>query len=156
MLKINESAPLQITVADQKGKSVSLKDLLGAPVVLYFYPKDDTPGCTREACEFRDYNSELQKLKVQVIGVSADSVVSHQKFSEKYALPFPLWSDPEKKLLEAFGAIGEKSMFGKKYIGIKRMTVALDENGTVIQIWQKVTPSTHAKEVVKFFKNRAL
>ena len=118
-----------IELHDQAGNTVSLQQLLGKPVVLYFYPKDDTPGCTKEACDFRDITPQLQKLGVQVIGVSADSVESHAKFADKYSLSFPLWSDPEKKLLTEFGAIGEKSMFGKKFLGIKRMTFILDEAG---------------------------
>ena len=154
MLQIGEFAPLTIIVQNQVGTEVSLDMLLGKPTVVYFYPKDDTPGCTKEACEFRDYNAELQQLGVQVVGVSADSILSHTKFIEKYVLPFPLWSDPEKKLIQAFGVLVEKSMFGKKYKGILRATFILDENGKVIQIWSKVDPKIHAKEVLDFFINR--
>lgn len=145
-----------IELQDQEGKTVSLQLLIGKPVVLYFYPKDDTPGCTREACEFRDITPQLEKLGVQVVGVSADPVQSHAKFAQKYQLPFPLWSDPEKKLLKQFGAIGEKSMFGKKYIGIKRMTVILDAFGNRIKVWENVNPATHAQEVLAFFESRKL
>lgn len=152
MLQIGESAPLTITVQNQIGEDVSLEDLLGKPVVLYFYPKDDTPGCTKEACEFRDYNEDLEKLGVQVIGVSADSVKSHVKFIDKYQLSFPLWSDPEKKLIEAFGVLVEKSMFGKKYMGIARSTFILDEDGKIIQVWPKVDPRVHAREVLDFLQ----
>jgi peroxiredoxin Q/BCP len=154
MLKINQTAPLDIKVTAQDDSEVSLRDMLGKPVVLYFYPKDNTPGCTKEACSFRDFNTELQELGIQVIGVSADSVKSHNNFFEKHTLNFPLWSDPEKKLLEAFGALGEKSMFGKKYIGIIRSTFALDESGKVIQVWPKVKVANHTQEVIEFFKSR--
>lgn len=145
-----------IELQDQDGKTVSLEMFLGKPVVLYFYPKDDTPGCTREACEFRDITPQLEKMGVQVVGVSADPVKSHAKFAQKYQLSFPLWSDPEKKLLTEFKALGEKSLFGKKYIGILRKTVILDESGKVIKIWEKVDPLTHAQAVLAFFENRKL
>lgn len=154
MLQIGESAPLTITLFNQNGEKASLRDLLGKPVVLYFYPKDDTPGCTKEACEFRDHNEELEKLGVQVVGVSADSVKSHAQFTEKYQLSFPLWSDPEKKLIQAFGVLVEKSMFGKKYMGIARSTFILDENGKIIQVWSKVDPKEHAQEVLEFFTKK--
>lgn len=152
MLELNQPAPLSIQVQDQDGKTVALQDYLGKPVVIYFYPKDDTPGCTKEACSFRDYQSELQKLGVQVIGVSADSAEKHQKFIAKYDLNFPLWSDPNKELIDAFGAVGEKKMFGKTFQGIIRSTFALDENGVVIQVWPKVKPADHAQEIIKFFR----
>ncbi|MBP7842969.1 peroxiredoxin [Candidatus Woesebacteria bacterium] len=141
-----------IELHDQAGNTVSLQQLLGKPVVLYFYPKDDTPGCTKEACDFRDITPQLEKLGVQVIGVSADSVESHAKFAQKHSLPFPLWSDPEKKLLTEFGATTEKSIFGKKFIGVKRMTFVLDKSGKVIKVWENVNPLTHAQEVLDFFK----
>ena len=153
MLEKNQAAPLDIKVFAQDGSEVSLREMLGKPIVLYFYPKDNTPGCTKEACSFRDFNSELQELGIQVIGVSADSVESHKKFTAKHELNFPLWSDPEKKLLKAFGALGEKSMFGKKYIGIIRSTFALDKDGTVIQVWPKVKVANHTQEVLEFFNS---
>ena len=154
MLTVGQKAPIHIEVLDQNEKVVSLKQLLGKPVVLYFYPKDNTPGCTKEACEFRDFTTELQELGVQVIGVSADSSKSHLGFMQKYELPFPLWSDSEKKLMEAFGVLGEKSMFGKKYIGILRTTFAINELGEIMHVWEKVSPSGHAQEVFNFFTNR--
>lgn len=154
MLQIQDTAPLQIVVKNQDNEQVSLQDLIGKPVVIYFYPKDDTPGCTKEACSFRDYQSELKDLGVQVVGVSADTPVKHQKFIDKYDLNFPLWSDEDKELISAFGAIGEKKMFGKSYQGILRSTFALDENGTVIQVWPKVKPADHAQEIIKFFESR--
>ena len=152
MLKIDELAPLDIEILDQDGKPTSLSKLLGKPAVIYFYPKDNTPGCTKEACSFRDFNTELQNLGVQVIGISGDSPKSHIKFSEKHELNFKLWSDQERKLILAFGALGEKSMFGKVYSGIKRMTFALDKNGKIIKIWPNVKAQDHAQEVLNFFK----
>ncbi len=154
MLEINQKAPLDIQVFAQDGSKVSLRDFLGKPVVLYFYPKDNTPGCTKEACNFRDFNTQLQDLGVQVIGVSADSVESHTKFTAQHNLNFPLWSDPEKNLLKAFGALSEKSLFGKTFLGIVRSTFALDENGIVVQVWPKVTVANHTQEVVEFFKSK--
>ncbi len=154
MLELNQIAPLDAQFLDQIGNSVSLKQLLGKPVVLYFYPKDDTPGCTQEACEFRDITPQLKKLGVQVIGVSADSVDSHAKFAQKHDLPFPLWSDPEKKLLTELGVIVEKSFFSKVFAGIKRMTFVLDESGKVIKVWEDVKPAIHAQEVLNFFEQR--
>lgn len=156
MLQIQETAPLNISVQDQDGNSVSLSEYLGKPVVIYFYPKDDTPGCTKEACSFRDYQSELQDLGVQVIGVSADSPKKHQKFIAKYDLNFPLWSDPDKKLIKAFGALGEKKMFGKTYQGILRSTFALDSEGVVVKVWPKVKPADHAQEILDFFTDKTV
>lgn len=152
MLEINNTAPLDIKVLDQEGNEVSLSALLGNVVVLYFYPKDNTPGCTIEACGFRDYSGEYENLGVKVIGVSADSVKSHNNFSEKHQLPFPLWSDPDRKLLQAFGVLGKKSMFGKTFIGIKRMTFVLDKKGKLVKVWETVKPAQHAQEVLKYIK----
>ncbi|MCB9813107.1 MAG: peroxiredoxin [Pseudomonadales bacterium] len=153
MLNINDLAPLKINALDENGDTTSLSNILGKPSVIYFYPKDNTPGCTKEACSFRDFNTELQKLGVQIIGVSADSPDSHSKFKSKHSLNFPLWSDPDRKLITAFGAIGKKSMFGKVFLGIKRISFALDKNGRVIMVWPKVNAETHAKEVLDFFTN---
>jgi thioredoxin-dependent peroxiredoxin len=153
MLKIGDTAPLNINIFDEQENSVNLKQLLGSKSVIYFYPKDNTPGCTKEACSFRDYNIQLKKIGVKVIGISADSVKSHQNFKEKHQLNFELWSDPEKKLIQAFGAIGEKNMFGKKFLGIKRSTFALDETGKIIKVWTKVNTETHAQEIFDFFAN---
>jgi len=152
MKEKNTNSGLKIKVKDQTGNDISLSTLFGKLVVIYFYPKDNTPGCTKEACSFRDSTNEFEKLGVTVIGVSADSVDSHNKFAEKHNLNFPLWSDPDKKLLTAFGAVGEKSMFGRKYIGIKRMTFVLDKTGKLIKVWQKVKPANHAQEVLDFIK----
>ena len=154
MLEIGETAPLKTKVLDQEGKSTSLSKMLGKPTVIYFYPKDNTPGCTKEACSFRDFNQDLSKLGVQVIGISADSPDSHVKFAQKHQLNFPLWSDPERKLIKAFGALGQKSMFGKTFLGIKRMTFALDESGKIIHVWPKVKADQHGAEVLKFYQNQ--
>lgn len=153
MLKVGELGPLDIKVLDQNQNPVSLSNLLGKPTVIYFYPKDNTPGCTKEACSFRDFNNDLKKLGVQTIGVSGDSPESHLKFTDKHDLNFPLWSDQNRNLISAFGAVGQKSMFGKIYQGILRMTFALDEKGTIIKIWPKVKAENHAQEVWKFFQS---
>ena len=123
---------------DATGKSVSLKDFAGKDVILYFYPKDDTPGCTKEACGFRDNAKALNKANVVVLGVSADSAASHQKFIAKYELPFPLLSDPARKVMEEYGAYGEKMMYGKKTTGVIRSTVWIGPDGRVKKHWAKV------------------
>ena len=145
-------APLHISVLSYEGTSVSLRDTLGSPTVIYFYPRDNTPGCTTEACSFRDTFAEFEKHDITVVGVSADSPTSHNKFKTKHALPFELWSDPEKKLIAAFGALKEKKMFGKTVQGIRRVTFALDATGKIIALWQDVSPATHPEEVLTFFR----
>lgn len=152
MLAIGDTAPLDVQVIDEDGQLTSLNQYLGSYVVLYFYPKDDTPGCTVEACGFRDENTELKNLGITVIGVSKDSVESHKKFKQSHRLTFPLWSDPEHKLLSAFGAWGEKKMFGKTYMGIMRSTFCIDPTGTIIMKWEKVNPNGHSTEVLDFMK----
>jgi peroxiredoxin Q/BCP len=152
MLTSNSSAPLDITVLDQAGQPISLRSQLGHYTLVYFYPKDDTPGCTTEACSFRDAESEMQQLGVTVIGVSADSIASHKKFQEKYSLSFPLWSDPKHKLAEAFGAWGEKNFMGKVYQAIFRATFLIDPKGNIKMTWPKVKPAEHATEVLAFLK----
>ncbi len=156
MLKVGEIAPLDTKVLDQNQNPVSLSELLGKPTVVYFYPKDNTPGCTKEACSFRDFNKDLKNLGIQIIGISGDSPESHIKFSDRHELNFPLWSDQDRKLITAFGAIGEKSMFGKIYQGILRITFVLDKNGKIIKVWPKVKAENHAQEVSEFFKNLTL
>ncbi len=126
------------TLADADGKKVSLKDFAGRHVILYFYPKDDTPGCTKEACGFRDGWKELQKRDAIVLGVSADDMSSHQKFRAKYKLPFPLLSDPDRKVMEKYGAYGEKMMYGKKTVGVIRSTVWIGPDGKVKKHWARV------------------
>jgi thioredoxin-dependent peroxiredoxin len=138
------------TLTDADGKKVSLKDFAGRDVILYFYPKDDTPGCTKEACGFRDGWKELQKLGATVLGVSADSAESHQKFRTKYALPFPLLSDPERKVMEKYGAYGEKNMYGKKVMGVIRSTVWIGPDGKVKKHWAKVAKAeAHPEQVLQ-------
>lgn len=152
MLTQNDQAPTDISVVNQDDQRVSLADLQGKHVLLYFYPKDNTPGCTKEACSFRDNFSELQNIGVTVIGVSADSPKSHQSFKQKHSLPFPLWSDPDKKLIEAFGVLKEKSMFGKTFLGIQRSSFAIDPNGKILKVWPNVSPQKHTQEVIDFFE----
>jgi len=126
------------TLLDAAGKKVSLGDFAGKDLILYFYPKDDTPGCTKEACGFRDDWKEIQKLGAVVVGVSADGADSHRKFVEKYKLPFTLLSDPDKKVMEKYGAYGEKIMYGKKVIGVIRSTVWIGPDGKVKKRWARV------------------
>jgi len=126
------------SLPDQDGNVVSLKDFAGKHVVVYFYPKDDTPGCTKEACGFRDDWKAFQKLGVVLLGVSADGPESHRKFRAKYKLPFPLLSDPDKKVMTAYGAYGEKTMYGKKVMGVIRSTVWIGPDGKVRKHWAKV------------------
>jgi peroxiredoxin Q/BCP len=146
-LEIGDKAPDFAMPTDGGGK-ISLKSLKGKPVVLYFYPKDDTSGCTAEACAFRDILPDFSKLDAAVIGVSRDSVESHQKFKEKYQLSFPLASDADGSVTEAYGVWGEKSMYGRKYMGIERSTFLIDKNGIIRDIWRKVKVPGHAAEVL--------
>ena len=126
------------TLRDGKGKPVALKDLRGQNVILYFYPKDDTPGCTKEACGFRDLGKKIGKHDAVVLGVSADGAESHQKFSKKYKLPFTLLSDPDKKVMKKYGAYGPKMMYGKKTTGVIRSTVWIGPDGKVVKHWRRV------------------
>ena len=137
----------KLTLLDDEGQSVVTTDLLGGPLVLYFYPKDDTPGCTNEATQFRDDFKKFQKKKARIVGVSRDDVKSHQKFKTKYEIPFQLLADTESKLCDAFGVIVEKNMYGKKSIGIQRSTFLIDEKGTIVKRWPRVKVDGHADEV---------
>ena len=128
---------------------VHLADLKGKTVVLYFYPKDDTPGCTAEACSFRDANREMQKRGVIVLGVSADSLESHQKFADKYGLPYPLLADTDTTVSQLYGVWKEKNYAGKKYIGVNRETFLIDKEGIVRKVWPKVQAAEHAQEVLE-------
>ena len=152
MLEVGKNAP-QFTLKDQSGKSVSLKDLLGKQVILYFYPKDDTPGCTKEACNFRDDFSQIKKENAVILGVSADSEGKHKKFAEKYKLPFTVLSDENKKVLEKYGVWQEKSMYGRKYMGIVRSTFIIDEKGKLKKIFPKVKVTNHNKEVLEALRS---
>ncbi len=146
-LKEGQAAP-DFKLLTDEGKEVSLAGLRGKKVVLYFYPKDDTPGCTKEACSFRDGIKELQKKGALVFGVSADSVESHKKFREKYRLNFPLLSDPEKKMLQAYGVWKKKSFMGKSFMGIERTTFLIGEKGKISKIFPKVQVDVHYGEVL--------
>jgi peroxiredoxin Q/BCP len=130
------------------GREVALKDFKGRPVVLYFYPKDDTSGCTTEACGFRDSWRAVQAAGAAVLGVSPDGVASHQKFKRKYELPFSLLADEDHAVAEAYGAWGEKSMYGRKYFGVLRTTYLIDPRGKIVQVFEKVKPRGHAAEVL--------
>jgi peroxiredoxin Q/BCP len=146
-IEAGQKAPAFTLTADD-GSKVRLSDLKGSPVVLYFYPRDDTPGCTREACSFRDQKAVLKKLGAQVLGVSTDSVESHGKFRDKYELNFPLLADPDHKVAEKFGAWREKNMYGKKSMGIQRSTFLVDADGKVAKVWKAVKVDGHDEQVV--------
>jgi len=133
---------------DQNGNSIRLQDLRGRKVILYFYPKDDTPGCTKEACNLRDYYAALQEAGYTIIGVSADTIESHKKFAEKYNLPFSLLADPEKKIISAYQAWGKKKLYGKEYEGTLRITYIIDENGIISRIIKNVKPEQHASQIL--------
>jgi peroxiredoxin Q/BCP len=148
MLAINDKAP-SFKLNDDEGHEMALSDFKGKNVILYFYPKDDTPGCTKEACDFQDHQKEALKKNAVVLGVSADSVESHQKFKKKYKLTFPLLSDPDKKVIQAFGVWKEKSMYGKKYMGIERTTFIIGENGKIKKIFPKVSVTGHIEQVLE-------
>jgi len=126
-----------------------LGDLKGHAVVLYFYPKDDTPGCTKEACNFRDANHEMQKRGIKILGISADDEISHQKFAEKYSLPFTLLADTDTSVSQTYGVYGEKNLYGKKFMGISRVTFLIDKGGIVRKVWPRVKPDDHANEVLE-------
>lgn len=147
-LKVGQKAP-EFTALNDKGEKVKLSDLKGKKVVLYFYPKDDTPGCTKEACAFRDGIDEIKAQGAIVLGVSADSVDSHKKFKSKFDLNFPLLADTDKKMVEAYGVWKEKSMYGKKYMGIERTTFVIDGQGKIAHIFPKVKVEQHYDEVLQ-------
>jgi thioredoxin-dependent peroxiredoxin len=147
MLKVGDKAP-PFTLSDTDGTSLALKDLKGKKVVLYFYPKDDTSGCTKEACAFQASLSSAKKKGAVVLGVSADSVDSHARFASKYKLKFPLLSDEKKEVLNAYGVWKEKSMYGRKYMGIERTTFVIDETGKISHIFPKVKVDGHVDEVL--------
>jgi thioredoxin-dependent peroxiredoxin len=147
-LEIGAKAPA-FTLASDAGKKIKLSDFHGSPVVLYFYPKDDTPGCTKEACAFRDASVELTRLGAVVLGVSADSVESHARFRDKFALNFPLLSDEEHGMCEKYGAWREKNMYGKKSMGIQRSTYLIDREGKIARVWKRVSVDGHDAEVLE-------
>jgi thioredoxin-dependent peroxiredoxin len=147
-LKVGDAAP-DFAVNDEKGNKVKLSDFKGKKVVLYFYPKDDTPGCTAEACNLRDNYKALQKAGYVVLGVSTDDEKSHQKFIDKFELPFPLLADTNKELHEKYGTWVEKSMYGKKYMGTARVTFVIDEHGKIEEIIEKVKTADHTAQILK-------
>jgi peroxiredoxin Q/BCP len=150
-MDINDKAP-EFSLLDQDEKKVSLKDFRGKTVVLYFYPRADTPGCTKESCEFRDTDKQIQKTGAVVLGISADTPKAQKKFQEKYHLPFTLLADTEKKLVNAFGVYKEKNMYGKKVMGIARTTFIIGPDGKVKHVFNKVKPEGHAEQVLEYLK----
>ena len=151
-LKPGSKAP-DFTLPTDGGSSVTLSAFKGHPVVVYFYPKDDTSGCTQEACDFRDNLTAFKRLKVQVIGVSKDSVKKHDKFKEKYELNFPLASDEDGKVCDKYGVWVEKSMYGRKYMGIERATFLIGADGKIARIWRKVSVTDHVTDVLQVLKD---
>ena len=149
MLTVGEIAP-EFTLKDKNSNNVSLSDFRGKRVVLYFYPKDNTPGCTRQACAFAGTYEQFQKRGVEVIGISRDGITSHVKFAEKYNLPFVLLSDPDLEAIQAYGVWQEKKLYGKVSFGVVRTTFIIDENGIIEKVMPKVKPDTNAAEILEF------
>ncbi len=153
-LKLHDKAP-EFTLQDENGQEVSLKGLRGKTVVLYFYPRADTPGCTVEACEFRDTYKQMQKTGAVLLGVSPDTTQAQKKFQEKFHLPFPLLADADKKAAIAYGVLKEKNMYGKKVMGVARTTFVIGPEGKIEHIFPKVRPEGHADEVLQYLKQAA-
>ena len=151
MLEAGTKAP-DFALLDKDGNKVALSDFLGKKVVVYFYPKDNTPGCTKQACAFGANYGEFVRLDVVVIGISKDSVASHQKFAGKYELPFILLSDPERQAIESYGVWQEKKMYGKVSMGVVRSTFIIDEKGIIEKVMPKVKPDTNAEEILAYLK----
>jgi len=154
MLDVNDKAP-DITLEDQDGKEVSLKNFKGKTVILYFYPRADTPGCTKEACAFRDDYKKILKTGVVLLGASPDTPPAQKKFQEKFHLQFPLLADADKKLCNAFGVIQEKNMYGKKVMGVVRTTFVIGPDGKIKHVFHKVKPEGHSDEVLEYLKQAA-
>ena len=152
MLKKGIVAP-SFTANNANGEAVRLKDLRGRKVVLYFYPKDDTPGCTKEACSFRDAFAAFRKRGIEILGISVDSEASHKKFTAKYKLPFTLLADPDHSIADAYGVYGEKKFMGRTYMGVKRITFLIDEKGKIRKVFEKVKPDEHAQDVLEAFES---
>lgn len=146
-LKVGDKAP-EFALTDRNGKTVALSDFLGKRVIVYFYPKDNTPGCTRQACAFATLYSEFEKRGVEVIGISKDSVVSHEKFAHKHSLPFILLSDPERQAIEAYGVWQEKKLYGKLSFGVVRTTFVIGADGIIEAVMPRVKPDTNAAEIL--------
>lgn len=152
ILELGDSVP-DIKLPSSEGKEVSLHDFKGKKIVLYFYPKDDTPGCTTEACDFRDAQEDFSKLNVEIVGVSKDSLHAHDKFISKYQLPFILLSDEELKLMEAFGVWKEKTMYGRTALGIVRSSFLIDEDGKLVKAWRNIKATGHVGKVLEEVKS---
>ncbi len=152
MLNVGDPAP-DFTLQNDAGEEVTLRSLRGTPVILYWYPRDDTPGCTTEACGIRDAWGEFQRAGAVVFGASADSVESHAKFKAKYELPVSLLADPEHQVAEQYGVWGEQTFMGKTFMGVSRVTYLIDENGVITQVWPKVEPEGHADEILAALKH---
>ncbi len=152
MTKEGTAAPV-FTTKNAEGDTVRLKDFRGQKIVLYFYPKDDTPGCTKEACSFRDAFSKFKKRGIKVLGVSPDNEASHRKFAEKYELPFTLLTDTDHAIADAYGVYGEKKFMGRTYMGVNRTTFLIDEKGKIKKVFAKVKPEEHAREVLEAFED---
>jgi thioredoxin-dependent peroxiredoxin len=152
MVTEGRAAP-QFTLSDQDGKSVKLSELKGKTVVLYFYPKDDTPGCTKEACAFRDARSDYEAAGARVLGISPDGVKSHRKFADKYQLPFTLLADPDHKVCEKYGVWKEKSMYGRTYMGVERTTIVIGPDGKIRKIFPKVKVDGHSEQVLESIRS---
>jgi thioredoxin-dependent peroxiredoxin len=153
LLKEGDQAPA-ISAKDQDGKPVTLEEYRGRKVVLYFYPKDDTPGCTKEACAFRDNLPNFKTLGVEVLGISVDNESKHKKFAEKYQLPFRLVADPDKSIVEAYGVWGQKKFMGREYMGTSRVTYLINEEGAIEKVWPKVNPAGHAEELLNYLQQK--
>lgn len=151
-ITLNQPAP-NFALFDQQNHQHQLKDYQGKWLLLYFYPKDNTPGCTTEACTLRDSWSEFTKLNASVLGVSADSVASHGKFADKFSLPFPILADEKKELIKKYGVLVEKNMFGKTFLGIKRSSFLINPEGKIVKIYKTVKPAEHAKQVLLDLQN---
>lgn len=153
MLSIGTKAP-EFTLEDKDGNKVSMSDFKGKKVVVYFYPKDNTPGCTRQACAFRNAYDGFKKEDIQVIGISKDSIKSHQKFAEKHELPFILLSDPDLVAIKAFDVWKEKKMYGKTALGVVRATYIIDENGIIEKVFEKAKPDINAQEILEYLEKQ--
>lgn len=147
LLAVGTKAP-HFTATEQSGKRISLSDFVGKKVVLYFYPKDSTPGCTKEACAFRDHFAQFKHLNIEILGVSIDNEKSHKAFAQKHALPFTLLADTDKQIVTAYGVWGEKTLYGKKYMGTSRVTYVIDESGCIAAVFPKVKPEKHAEGIL--------
>ena len=150
-LKAGDKAPA-FSGKDQAGNKISLSDYTGKKLVLYFYPEDDTPACTTQACNIRDNYALFRKKDINILGISPDDEVKHQKFIQKFNLPFPLLADPEMKVINKYGIWGEKNLYGRKYMGIHRNTFLINEKGTIIKVFLKPRNKSHAEEIIKAFE----